>query len=64
MGLRIILRDWNGFAAKTESEIVLEYFCKIGVGLRKNFLSEEREKRNWDLENFCPKSKREKGSWT
>ena len=44
MRLKIFLRDWNEFAAKTEFEIVVEYFCKIGVGLRI-FLSEE--KRNW-----------------
>ena len=62
MGIGIFLRDRIDFAAKTEFEIVLEYFCRIEVGLRK-FLS--REKRNkLDLENFCPKNKREKGSWT
>ena len=34
MGLRMFLRDWDEFAAKTEFGVVLEYFCKIGVGLR------------------------------
>ena len=58
MGLRIFLRDLNEFVAKTKFEIVLEYFCKIGVGLRK-FLSEEKREEELDLENFCPK--RQKG---
>ena len=40
MGLRIFLRYWNESAAKTEFGIVLEYFCKFGVGLRI-FLSED-----------------------
>ena len=34
MGLRIFLRDWNDFAAKTEFGINLEYFCGIELGLR------------------------------
>ena len=63
MGLRIFLRDWNEFAAKTEFGIVLENFCKIEVGLGI-FLSEEKREEGLDLENFCTKSKREKGSWT
>ena len=46
MGLRIILRDWNDFAAKTEFGIVLENFCGIEVGLRM-FSSTEKKKRNW-----------------
>ena len=33
MGLRIFLRDRIDFAAKTEFEIVLEYFCRNEVGL-------------------------------
>ena len=60
MGLRIILRDQIDFAAKTEFEIVLEYFCRIDVGVRI-FLSEEEREEELDLEIFCPKSKREKG---
>ena len=63
MGLRIFLRDWNEFAAKTEIGIVLEAFYKIRVGLRK-FLSEEKREEELDLENFGPKGKREKRSWT
>ena len=34
MGLRIFLRDWNEFAAKTEFGIVLEYFFEVGMKLR------------------------------
>ena len=34
MGLRLFLRDWNDFAAKTEIGIVLENFREIEVGLR------------------------------
>ena len=64
MGLRIFLQDWNGFAANTEFKIVLKYFCKIGVGLRKNFCPKRREKRNLHLKIFCPKSKKGRGSWT
>ena len=52
--LRIFLRDWNEFATKTEFGIVLEYFCKIEVGLGI-FLSEEKREEELDLENFCPK---------
>ena len=58
MGLRIFLRDWDEFAAKTEFGIVLECFCKIGVGLRI-FLSKEKREEELDLENFL--SKKEKG---
>ena len=57
MGLRIFLRDWNEFAAKTEFGIVVEYFCKIGVGLGI-FLSEEMREEELDLEKFCPSKKR------
>ena len=60
MGLRIFLRDWNDFGAKTEFGIVLEIFWKIGVGVRI-FLSEEKREEDLDLENFCPKSKGRKG---
>ena len=58
--LRIFLRDWNDFAAKTEFGIVLEYFCGIEVGLRI-FFSEEKREENLDLESFCPK--KWKGEW-
>ena len=34
MGLRVFLRGWNEFAAKTKFGIVLEYFCEIGMNLR------------------------------
>ena len=63
MGLRIFLRDWNDFAAKSEFGIVLEYFCIIEVEL-SIFLSEEKREEELDLENFCPKNKLENGSWT
>ena len=63
MGLGIFLRNWNDFGAKTEFGVVLEYFCAIEVGLRI-FSSEEREEEELDLENFCPKKLKGKGSWT
>ena len=63
MGLRIFLQNWNDFANRTEFGIVLEYFCGIEVGLRIS-LSEEKREEEFDLGNFCPKSKREKRSWT
>ena len=40
--------DWN--LAKTQFEIVLEYFCRIEVGLRKFLLFKEERERNVDLE--------------
>ena len=46
MGLGIFLPSWDEFAAKTELEIGLEYFCRVGVGLR-NFCPKRREKKNW-----------------
>ena len=49
MGLRIFLRDWNDFAAKTNFGIVLEYFWGIEVGLRI-FLSDEKRGENLDFE--------------
>ena len=58
MGLRIILPDGNELVAKTEFGIVLEYLCKIEVGLRI-FSSKEKREEDLDLENFCPK--RQKG---
>ena len=61
MGLRLFLRSENKFASKTEFGIVLEFFCKTEVGLRI-FLSEEKREEELDLENFCPRRKREKGS--
>ena len=60
MRLRIFLLDWNEFAAKTEFGIVLEFSCKVGVGLRI-FLSKEKREEELDLENFCPKGKGRKG---
>ena len=41
MGLRILLRVWNDFAAVTELGIVIEKFCRIEVGLRI-YWSEEK----------------------
>ena len=61
--LEYFLRDWDELATKTEIGIVLEFFCKIEVGLRI-FLSEEKREEELDLENFCRKEKRERGSWT
>ena len=58
MGLRTFLLDGNDFAAKKEFALVLEYFCKIEVGLRK-FLSDEKREEELDLEKFC--RKRQKG---
>ena len=58
MGLRIFLRNWDEFAAKTKFGIVLEYFCKFGVGLRI-FLSEE--KREEELDFLSKKAKGRKG---
>ena len=63
MGLRIILRDQIDFAAKTEFEIVLEYFCRNEVGLRI-FLSKEKREEKLNLEIFVQKGEREEGSWT
>ena len=34
MGLRIFLQIESEIAAKTESGIVLEYFCEVGMNLR------------------------------
>ena len=53
MGLRIFLRDWIDFAAKTEFGVILKYFWGIEVGLRI-FLSEEMREEEVDLENICP----------
>ena len=57
MGLRIILQDWNDFAAKAKFGIVLGYFCEIDAGLIK-FLSEEKRQEKLDLENFCPEKQK------
>ena len=57
MGLRIFLRDWNDFTAKTQIGIVLESFCDIEVGLRF-FLCEEKKEEKLDLENFYPKKQK------
>ena len=75
MGLRMFLRDWKEFAAKTEFGIVLAYFCKIGVGHRKTFFVRREERREngllkilskkanarkvVGLEIFCPSEKGE-----
>ena len=63
MGLAIFLRSWNDFATKTEFGLVLEYFCRIEIGLRIFFVQEKREE-ELDLQNFVQKERREKGSWT
>ena len=54
MGLRIFLRDWNDFAAKTEFGIVLEFLCRIEVGLRI-FLSEEKREEKFGLRKLLSK---------
>ena len=59
MGLRMFLRDWIDFVAKTEFGIVFEYFCGIEVGLRV-FLSEEKREEKFGLRNVL--SKKAKGS--
>ena len=53
MGLKIFLRNWNGFATKTGFGIVLEYFCRIGMILRL--------RQKLDFEYFCPKRKERRG---
>ena len=58
MGLRIFLRDRIDFAAKTEIESVLEYICRIEVGLRIFFFQRE-ERREIGLRKFL--SKKQKG---
>ena len=60
MGLRIFLRDWNEFAAKTEFGIVLAYFCKIGVGLRKTFIRREKRRKIGLLKFLSKKAKTRK----
>ena len=62
MGLRIILRNGDDFAAKTEFGIVLESFRGIEVGLRIA-LSEEKREEKLDFDFFVQKCE-EKGSWT
>ena len=49
MGLRLLLRDWNDFAAKTEFAIFMESFREIEAGLRI-FLPEEKEGEKLNLE--------------
>ena len=58
MGLRIFLRDWNDFAAKTKFGIVFEHFCGNEVGTRI-FWSEEKREEKLDLENVFQKGERE-----
>ena len=60
MGLRNFLRDRIDFAAKTELEIVLEFFCRIEVGHRI-FLSKENREEELDFKNFVQKTKGRKG---
>ena len=57
MGLKMRLRNWNDFAAKTKFGIALENFCGIEVGLRI-FLSEKKKEEKFDLESFCPKKRK------
>ena len=57
MGLGIFLKKWKGFAAKTQYEIVLEYFCGFDVGPRL-FFSEDMREEELDLENFRPKKQK------
>ena len=45
MGLRIFLRNWNDFAAKTKLRIFLEYLCRIEVGLTILFPEEKKEEK-------------------
>ena len=61
MGLSTFLRDRNDFAANTKFGIVLEFFCRIEVGLRI-FLSEEKREQKLNR-NFCPRRRKKKGSW-
>ena len=42
MRLRIFLRDWKDFAAQTDFGVVLEYSCRIEVGLRIFFVRREQ----------------------
>ena len=59
----MFLWNWNGFVAKTQFGIVLQYFCRIGMVLRLR----QNLELFWnisvglklDLECFCPK-RREK----
>ena len=60
MGLGICLRNRIDFAAKTEFEIVFDYFCRNEVGLRM-FLSKENREEKLDLEIFLQKTKGRKG---
>ena len=46
MELRIFLRGWIDFAAKTEIGIVLEYFVELKLDLER-FCPKRREKRIW-----------------
>ena len=74
MGLNLFLRDWNDFAAKTEFGNVLEYFCRLEVGLKKLFVRREqgrgielrkflsnnaKRRKGFGLEIFCPGKKGE-----
>ena len=51
--------DWN--FAQTLFETVLEYFCRIEVGLRKNFFVQRGERRGmWTWNNFVQVKKESK----
>ena len=63
MGLRMFLLNWERFAAKTESEIVLECFCGFGVGLRIFRQGRTRRRGILDLEVFCVR-REGKRKWT
>ena len=49
------------FASKTEFGLVLEYFCRIEVGLRIILSIEKREKRDWTWKFLSKKAKERKG---
>ena len=57
MGPKIFFRVWNDFASKSDSGIVLDFFCRIEVRFRI-LLSEEKTEEELDLENFCPKKQK------
>ena len=61
IGTLNFLRDWNDFAAKTGFGIVLEYFCRIEVGLIIFFSKKAKGRKGVGLEIVCP-SKKEKES--
>ena len=67
----------NGIFSNSENSFDLEYFCKIGVGLRyfspgrtksrgncdlEDFFQKRRGKKNWTWNSFVQESKRERRS--